>query len=141
MEIQRFTIKQRNQLKPHIPLLVSMCDYFTPLNTWMAEKITNVSDVLYVIKEDKIIGYALLDKKDRFLEVELICVGPEGRAMKGVGKKLMETAETIAKEYGLPEIQLDAQIKAEGFYKKLEYTNIERTNEGIRMKKNINIKG
>lgn len=140
MEIQRFSIKQRNQLKPHIPVLVTMCDYFTPLNTWMEEQMTNVSDVLYVMKDKTILGYALLDKKDGYLEVELICVGPEGRAMKGIGKKLMEETEIIAKEYGLSEIQLDAQHKAEGFYKRLGYRNLQRNNSGIRMKKNCSLK-
>jgi ribosomal protein S18 acetylase RimI-like enzyme len=135
MEIQRFSIKRRTQLKSHIPLLVTMCDYFTPLNTWMEERMTNVSDVLYAVKENTILGYALLDKKDGFLELELICVGPEGRVMKGIGKKLMEATEQIAKDYGFPEIQLDAQLKAEGFYKQLGYTTMERTEEGIRMKK------
>lgn len=101
----------------------------------MEERMTNVSDVLYAVKGKTILGYALLDTKDGYLELELICVGPEGRAMKGIGKKLMEATEKIAKEYKLPEVQLDAQIKAEGFYKYLGYTNIERDNEGIRMKK------
>jgi ribosomal protein S18 acetylase RimI-like enzyme len=137
MEIQRFLITQRNQLKPHIPLLVSMCDYFTPYNIWMDERIQNVSDVLYAVKKHTILGYVLLDKKDGYLEVELICVGPEGRAMKGIGRKLMERTEEIAREYKLPEIQLDAQMKAEGFYKQLGYRNVYRSNEGIRMKKNL----
>jgi ribosomal protein S18 acetylase RimI-like enzyme len=140
MEIQRFPITQRAQLQSHIPLLVTMCDYFTPLNTWLEDQMTNVSDVLYAVKGDNILGYALLDRKDGYLELELICVGPEGRAMKGIGKKLMDATERIAKEYKLPEIHLDAQLKAEGFYKQLGYTNLKRTNEGIRMKKNINLK-
>lgn len=137
MEIQRFPIKQRNQLKSHIPLLVTMCDYFTPLNTWMEERMTNVSDVLYAVKDNTILGYALLDKKDGFLELELICVGPEGRAMKGIGKTLMEATEDVAKGYKLSEVQLDAQHKVEGFYKHLGYRTIERSEEGVRMKKNL----
>jgi len=138
MEIQRFSIEQRNELKPHIPLLVTMCDYFTPLNAWMADQITNVSDVLYAVKDKKVLGYALLDKKDGYLEIELICVGPEGRLMKGIGKKLIEKAETIAKDYGLPEIQLESQTKAKGFYFKLGFTNMSNNNGGVRMKKKIN---
>ena len=139
MEIQRFSIKQRNQLKPHIPILVTMCDYFTPLNTWLEERMTNVSDILYAVKDKTIIGYALLDKKEGYLELELICVGPEGRG-KGIGKQLMLEAETIAKEYNLAELQLDAQFKAEQFYTRLGYSNIERTDEGVRMKKILDLK-
>ena len=135
MEIQRFTIKQRNQLKQHIPLLVTMCDYFTPLNSWMAEKIKNVTDVFYAVKDDKILGYVLADNKKTHLEIELICVGPEGRAIKGIGKTLMKACEDAAKTYNLPEIQLDAQITAEGFYKHLGYSVMNRNNSGVRMKK------
>ena len=139
MEIQRFSIKQRNQLKPHIPILVTMCDYFTPLNTWLEERMTNVSDILYVVQHKDIVGYALLDKKEGYLELELICVGPEGRG-KGIGKQLMLATEEIAKEYKVSEIQLDAQFKAERFYKSLGYSNVERSEEGVRMKKMIHLK-
>jgi ribosomal protein S18 acetylase RimI-like enzyme len=103
----------------------------------MEEQMTNVTDVLYAVKGKTIVGYALLDTKDGYLELELICVGPEGRAMKGIGKQLMEETERIAKEYKLPEVRLDAQLQAEGFYTKLGYRTIERSNEGLRMKKNI----
>ncbi len=137
MEIQRFSIKQRNQLKQHIPLLVTMCDYFTPLNSWMADKIKDVSDVFYAVKGNTILGYVIADKQPTHLEIELICVGPEGRAMKGIGKKLMEACEEAAKTYKLSEIQLDAQHKAEGFYKHLGYTMLSKNNSGVRMKKNL----
>ena len=137
MEIQRFSIKQRNQLKQHIPLLVTMCDYFTPINNWMADKIKNVSDVFYAVKGDTILGYVIADKQPTHLEIELICVGPEGRAMKGIGKILMKACEDAAKNYKLPEIQLDAQHKAEGFYKHLGYTILSKNNSGVRMKKNL----
>ncbi len=139
MEIQRFPIKQRNQLKKHIPLLVTMCDYFIPLNTWMAEKIKSVSDVFYAVKDDKILGYIIADNQKTHLEIELICVGPEGRAMKGIGKKLMQACEDAARDYKLPQIQLDAQTKAEGFYLHLGYTIVKKWNEGARLKKNLKL--
>ena len=139
MEIQRFSIKNRKELKQHIPLLVSMCDYFTPLNTWMDEKLTYATDILYAVKQEKILGYIIADKQKTHLEVELICVGPEGRSMKGIGKKLMQMCEEIAKEYKLSEIQLDAQPQAEGFYKYLGYTILQKNNTGVRMKKTVNI--
>ncbi len=124
-------------MKQHIPLLVTMCDYFTPLNSWMADKIKDVSDIFYAAKDDKILGYVLADNHKTHLEIELICVGPEGRAMKGIGKKLMQACEDAAKTYKLPEIQLDAQHKAEGFYKHLGYTIVSKNNSGVRMKKNL----
>ncbi len=137
MEVKRFPIEKRNQLKQHIPLLVTMCDYFTPLNSWMAEKIKDVTDVFYAVKGDEILGYVLADNQKTHLEIELICVGPDGRKMKGIGKKLMQACEDAAKEYNLPEIQLDAQTSAEGFYKHLGYTNLHRNNTGVRMKKKL----
>ncbi len=135
MEIQRVSIKQRNELKQHIPLLVTMCDYFTPLNSWMADKIKDVSDIFYAVKGTTILGYVIADKRPTHLEIELICVGTEGRAMKGIGKKLMEACEDAAKTYKLNEIQLDAQHKAEGFYNHLGYTILSKNNSGVRMKK------
>jgi len=140
IQIQRFSLTERNQLKPHIPILVTMCDYFTPITHWMEERMTNVSDILYAVKDKTIIGYALLDKKEGYLELELICVGPEGRGKKIVGKELMLKAETIAKEYNLAEIQLDAQLKALSFYNRLKYVTIKNSDEGVRMKKILNLK-
>jgi ribosomal protein S18 acetylase RimI-like enzyme len=137
MKVKHFPIDERNQLKKHIPLLVTMCDYFTPLNTWMAEKIKDVTDIFYAMEGDKILGYVLADKKKNHLEIELICVGPEGRKLKGIGTKLMQACEDAAKKYKLPEIQLDAQTNAEGFYEHLGYTILRQKKTGVRMKKKL----
>jgi GNAT superfamily N-acetyltransferase len=111
-----------------------MCGYFTPLDDWLAEQIDNVSDILYATEDGKILGYLIADNRKTHLEIELICVG-EGK--KGTGRQLLEKAEAIAREYGCPEIQLDSQLPAEGFYKKLSYKEISRNEHGIRMKKNV----
>jgi predicted GNAT family N-acyltransferase len=77
----------------------------------------------------------IADKKETHLEIELICVSIKGREMKGIGTTLMKVAETITKEYKLPEIRLDAQFEAEAFYKKLNYKNYARDEYGVSMKK------
>lgn len=137
MEIQRYLIQNRRDLKNHIPLMKTMCDYFTPLAGWLDEKIKTVSDVLYAVKDDMILGYVIADNKKTHLEIELICVGPEGRTIKGIGTRLMQSCEKIAMEYGLPEIRLEAQFQAVDFYKKLRFIEVSRDEHGVVMKKTL----
>lgn len=137
MEIRRFLIQDRHDLKTHIPQLQIMCDYFTPFSSWMEKQIETASDVLYAVKDDMVLGYVIADKKKKHLQIELICVGKEGRSMKGIGTALMKECETIAKEYSLPEIQLDAQERAVGFYEKLGYTEVKRSKKEVIMKKTL----
>ncbi len=138
MDIIRYSVKERGKLLKDIPVLQKMCGYFTPLEEWLLDKIKNASDILYAVKENEILGFLIADKKETHLEIELICVSIKGREIKGIGTTLMKVAETIAKEYRLPEIRLDAQFEAEGFYKKLNYTNYARDDHGVSMKKAIN---
>ena len=51
----------------------------------------------------------------------------------------MKTAEAIAKGYELPEIRLESQFQAEQFYKKLDYQNYKRDDDGVYMKKTIKL--
>jgi ribosomal protein S18 acetylase RimI-like enzyme len=137
MEIQRYSLKRRDKVKLDIPTLKTMCDYFTPLESWLKDRLSNASDIIYCVKGDTLLGYLIANKKRTYLEIELICVGAEGRAMKGIGTKLMERCEQIALDYGLRELQLDSQLQAEGFYGKLGYTEVFRTKNSIRMKKRL----
>lgn len=137
MEIRRFLIGNRKDLNEHIPQLQKMCDYFKPLSTWMEKQIETASDVLYAIKDDQILGYVIANKEKKHLQIELICVGEEGRSMKGIGTALMKECEKLAKEYLLREIRLDAQTRAVGFYEKLGYTEIKKTKKETTMKKTI----
>ncbi len=114
-----------------------MCDYFSPLESWLKYQISNASDILYAIHDDTILGYLIADKKKTYMEIELICVGEKGRAMKGIGAKLMKEIEAITKSYGLSEILLDSQFQAEGFYKKLNYVEVKRNEYGVTMKKEL----
>ncbi len=135
MEIIRYSVKDRGKLLKDIPVLQKMCGYFTPLEDWLLEKIQNASDILYAKHGDEILGFLIADKNETHLEIELICVSIKGREIKGIGTNLMKTAETIAKEYGLPEMRLESQFQAEEFYKKLNYQSYNRDEYGVHMKK------
>ena len=137
MEIKRFSTKERNSLVKDVPTLQNMCGYFTPLEDWLVDKLKTASDILYATQGKEILGFLIADKRETHLEIELICVGIKGREIKGIGTTLMKMAETIAKEYGLKEIRLESQFAAEGFYKRLNYTNYKRDEYGVYMKKNI----
>jgi ribosomal protein S18 acetylase RimI-like enzyme len=140
MRLERVTKKNKNKknfFEPNISMLQDMCGYFTPLGSWVREQLESASDIVYAIEDDSLYGYIILDKKKGHVEVELICVGEEGRKQKGVGSALMKKAEEIAKEYGLSELALDSQFQAEGFYKKLNFKEVSRNNLGVRMKKVI----
>jgi ribosomal protein S18 acetylase RimI-like enzyme len=137
MNIHRFQLKDRNSMKKNLLELMKMCDYFSPLESWLKYQISNASDILYAIHDDTILGYLIADKKKTYMEIELICVGEKGRAMKGIGAKLMKEIEAITKSYGLSEILLDSQFQAEGFYKKLNYVEIKRNEFGVTMKKEL----
>ena len=137
MEIRRYQINNRRELKDHIPHLQEMCDYFTPLSGWMEKQLQSASDILYAMKDETLLGYVIGDKRSRHFEVELICVGKEGRSMKGIGTKLMNECERLATEYGLKEIRLDAQPQAVGFYKKLGFIELEKDKHGSLMKKSL----
>jgi ribosomal protein S18 acetylase RimI-like enzyme len=137
MKFQRVPVAHRKKTNNDIQQMQDMCGYFSPLNTYLHRQIQSASDVIYAIEEDNLFGYMILDKKPSHLEVELICVGQEGRKRKGIGKGLMMEAEAIAKDYGLSKIELDSQFSAEGFYTKLNFKEVSRNQHGVRMKKTL----
>ena len=116
-----------------------MCGYFTPLEDWLVERLKSASDILYAQNGDDILGFLIADNQTTHLEVELICVSVKGREIKGIGTNLMKTAESIAKEYSLPEIRLESQFHAEEIYKKLNYQNYKRNEYGVSMKKVVKV--
>jgi GNAT superfamily N-acetyltransferase len=134
MELKHFLKANRKNLKKNVGQLAAMCGHFTPLEDWLTKQIQTASDILYMTENEKILGYLIADNRKTHLEVELLCVG-EGK--RGIGRQLLEKAEEIAYDYGCPEVQLDSQFLAEGFYKKLHYEEVSRNEHGIRMKKSI----
>lgn len=103
----------------------------------MVNQIKTASDIFYAVNGKEVLGYLIANNETTHFQIELICVGSSGQAMKGIGTALMNEAESIAKEYGLPEVRLQSQFQAEVFYKKLKYTESGRNEYGINFKKNI----
>jgi N-acetylglutamate synthase-like GNAT family acetyltransferase len=137
MEIHRFSVNERNAIRKDIPKLQKMCGHFTPIDTWMDKQMSSASDILYAVKDKEVLGFLIADNRKTHIQIELICVGEKGRALKGIGTTLMKEAEKIAKSYSLPEVHLESQFDAEPFYKKLNYKETERDEYGISMKKNL----
>ncbi len=59
-------------------------------------------------------------------QVRFVAVANEAQG-KGVGRKLMEHLESVAKEKGAKEMVLDARENAVPFYKKLNYQILEKS--------------
>ncbi|WP_017728298.1 GNAT family N-acetyltransferase [Halalkalibacterium ligniniphilum] len=69
------------------------------------------------------VGAGRLRVIDNYGKMERICISKTVRGT-GAGRLLMETMEAYAKEQGLEKAKLNAQIQAEGFYKKLGYVTV-----------------
>ncbi|UOE93124.1 GNAT family N-acetyltransferase [Alkalihalobacillus sp. LMS39] len=69
------------------------------------------------------VGAGRLRHVDGMAKIERICILPNYRKT-GAGKVLMEKIEEVAKELHVTEAKLNAQIQAEGFYKKLGYLTV-----------------
>jgi N-acetylglutamate synthase-like GNAT family acetyltransferase len=132
MKLIRFNKKERDLIQSDLPSLKAMCDYIPVMNSWMLEQLEKSTFFVYAMEETKILGFMILDHRDTHLELELICVGSQ---KGGIGRALMMEAERIAGELSLKEIHLNAQLRAEGFYSKLDYKDVKRYDNGIRMKK------
>ncbi|MFA5303833.1 MAG: GNAT family N-acetyltransferase [Candidatus Nanoarchaeia archaeon] len=77
---------------------------------------------MFVIEKDKVIlGTASLSSN----LVRTVFVNPRYHG-KGVGRKLMNHIEIVAKKKGLKKLQFHSSLNAEGFYKKLGYKKIRK---------------
>ncbi len=82
-------------------------------------------DVYVAAIGEKILGTATLNGN----KVEAVYVNPRYHGL-GVGKKLMEKMENIARKKGFSKIILFASITAAGFYQKLRYKKVKRVLDG-----------
>ena len=78
-------------------------------------------NIYVLVEKDKIIGTVSL-KGDWVLTV---FVNPDVHG-RGLGRKLMEYIENVAKKRKITKLTLPSSITAEKFYKKLGYKKIER---------------
>lgn len=92
----------------------------------VAERLVTVLD-----GEDGIDGALVMMERDGYLFVENVAVSP-GAQGRGLGRKLMAHAETVASERGLREIRLYTNAKMTenlAFYPKLGFNEEERRTE------------
>lgn len=105
-------------------IINNMVDYFNP------EYIKDISEVrnIYVAEHNnKIVGTASLDKNT----VYTVFVDPEYHG-QGIGKKLMDYIEKVAKKKNIPLLKVPASITSVKFYKKLGYVKVgEKTLDGF----------
>jgi elongator complex protein 3 len=103
-------------------------------------EITNSEDILYGLLRLRILPNIKNKKTAMVRELHVygkaLDLGEEGKISqhKGLGKKLMEEAEKIAKENSCEEIKVISGVGVREYYKKLGY-NLD--NEKIYMEKNI----
>ena len=84
------------------------------------------------------IGTAVFEK----IELRACYVAPEvGR--KGVGSALVKEIERVARELGVPRLELDSSVTAESFYRTVGYEVVERgehvLRNGKRMRKELGV--
>jgi putative acetyltransferase len=68
---------------------------------------------LLVAEEDRILGFSILDL--RSAELRAVYLHPDG-AGHGIGRRLVERAESAARRESLPQLRLEATLNAVGFY-------------------------
>ncbi|MGO4889386.1 GNAT family N-acetyltransferase [Anaerobacillus sp. MEB173] len=79
-----------------------------------------------VYDHQKPIGAGRFRVVDGYGKVERICIAKANRK-QNVGLHLMNDIESYAKEKEITQLKLNAQIQAEGFYKKLGYKTYSDT--------------
>ncbi|MBN9483085.1 MAG: GNAT family N-acetyltransferase [Bacteroidetes bacterium] len=93
-----------------------------------------INTIFIAEKDNKVIGCVMLYPIDDEEKIKLRQMAVDGDWQgRGVGRMLVEAAETYAKQQGYSSIILHARSVSEGFYKKLGYytTSSEFTEVGI----------
>jgi len=75
---------------------------------------------LVALRGDEVVGTLRIVKSGQHAKIGRMAVRAPARK-SGVGSRLMQTAETIARQLGGLDIVLHAQLTASGFYHKLGY--------------------
>jgi GNAT superfamily N-acetyltransferase len=114
----------------------NLCKGNTPSKLIEKSKIRN-RDIFVLEEGNKVLGTGSLSGN----MVRTVFVNPRYHG-KGVGRKLMNHIEKVAKKKGLKTLQFHSSLTAEGFYKKLGYKKIRKEyhkefGRGILMKKKL----
>ena len=84
------------------------------------DKLHGQCDHVLVYYDEQAVGTGRLRVVDGLGKLERICILKSYRKY-GLGKKIIQTLEEIAKEKGIAKVKLHGQTHAEEFYKKLGY--------------------
>jgi N-acetylglutamate synthase-like GNAT family acetyltransferase len=132
--IIRKCLKEVNSKYYPKKVIVYMCNFFSPSK--LLEHSKNRT-IFVAVENNKIVGTASL-KESTILTV---FVDPTIHK-KGIGTKLMDKIETLAKKKGYKTAELQASLNSSEFYKKRGYKNVKKVySEGfghsIKMKKKL----
>jgi len=94
-------------------IINNLCNLFTPQNL---VQMSLAHKILVAVKGNKVLGTVRLKENAIFT----VFVDPDYHH-QGIGVKLMESIEKIAKERGYTEVGLGSSITAVRFYEKLGY--------------------
>ena len=84
------------------------------------DKLYGQCDHVLVYYDEQAVGTGRVRVVDGLGKLERICILKSYRKY-GLGKKIIQTLEEIAKEKGIAKVKLHGQTHAEEFYKKLGY--------------------
>jgi GNAT superfamily N-acetyltransferase len=115
-------------------IITNLCKIYSPKGLM---DITKKRDIYVAVEGDKILGTASLQGD----AIYGVFVNPRYHG-KGIGTKLMNYVEKVAKRRGLKSVGLPASLTAYGFYKKLGYKKFreevtEKAGRVIIMKKKL----
>jgi predicted N-acetyltransferase YhbS len=132
--IIRRCLREVNSADYSPKVIKSLCHFLRP-----AQLIRNMKnrDIFVAVDEGKVVGTASL-KKDT---VYTVFVNPSVHK-KGIGTKLMDKVEDLAKKNGYKEVKVPSGYTSFGFYKKRGYKKIKVVREKghadtIEMKKKL----
>ena len=118
-DLIRKTLSEENSKFYTKSVIEYMCNEFSP--KFLIE-LSKEREFFVAIENSKIIGtIAIIDDY-----ISTVFVNPDYHC-KGIGTKLMETIENIAKERKIEKLRLQSSINAVDFYEKLGYSKREKS--------------
>ena len=115
----RKTLSEENSKFYPISVIEYMCNEFSP--NFLIE-LSKEREFFVAIENSKIIGTITIIND----YIGTVFVTPEYHC-KGIGTKLMETIENLAKERKIEKLRLQSSINAVNFYEKLGYKKGEQS--------------
>jgi len=121
-DLIRKTLSKENSKFYPKSVIEYMCNEFSP--KFLIE-LSKEREFFVAIEKSKIIGTITIINDF----IGTVFVNPEYHS-KGIGTKLMETIENLAKERKIEKLRLQSSINAVDFYEKLGYSKGEKSQSG-----------